>query len=59
MGAARVCGLEIVPVLYKTTLDEIEKRLGGATFLHSLKVIDINALDDYFVRLGKRIGDSR
>ena len=59
MGAARVCRLQIVPILYKTTLGEIDENLGGATFLHSLKVIDINALDDYFDGLGKRIGDGR
>lgn len=55
LGAARALGLSITAVLYRTTLDEIDQRHGGTTFLRSRNVVDINTFDDYLDQLRHRI----
>ena len=54
MGAARLAGLRIVPILYGLTLAEIDKDLGGKTFLGGKNMVDINDLESYLAEAAKR-----
>ncbi len=56
LGAARALGKHIVPVLYNLTLDDIDKNHGGTVILRNRNIVEINQLEDYFVRLKVRIG---
>jgi len=55
IGAARASKCRIVPILYDTTLDEIEDERGGSTFLRAKNVVDINGMDDYLKDLKRRV----
>jgi hypothetical protein len=55
IGAARAKGCRIVPVLYGTTLDEIDSDGGGATFLRTKNVVEINGLETYLRELKRRV----
>lgn len=56
-GGARALGLRIVPVLYKVSLDEIERERGGKSFLLAKNIVEINELDQYFLELANRVKD--
>ena len=58
VGAARILELRIVPVLYKVSLDEIERERGGKTFLATKNVVEVNDLDQYLLELSKRVRES-
>ena len=55
IGAARANKCRIVPVLYGTSLDEIEDERGGATFLRSKNIVDINGMETYLRELRRRV----
>lgn len=55
IGAARALELRIVPVLYKVSLDDIERERGGKTFLGGKNIVEINEIDDYLLELARRI----
>jgi hypothetical protein len=55
IGAARALGLRIIPVLYKVSLEEIDRERGGKTFLGGKNVVEINDLDEYLIELAKRV----
>jgi hypothetical protein len=55
IGAARVLGLRIVPILYGVSLEKIEKKGGGKTFLDTKSIVEINETDQYLLELAKRV----
>lgn len=58
IGAARALELRIIPVLYKVSLEEIDRERGGKTFLGGKNVVDINDLDEYLLELAKRVKET-
>lgn len=54
IGAARICKLRIVPVLYGLTLRDLDEA-GGKAFLGAKNITDINELDDYLNQLKNRV----
>jgi hypothetical protein len=59
IGAARALDLRIVPVLYRVSLEEIDRERGGKTFLGGKNVVEINDLDEYLLELAKRVREMR
>ena len=55
IGAARALDLRIIPVLYRVSLEEIDRERGGKTFLGGKNVVEINDLDEYLLELAKRV----
>ena len=55
LGVARGFKLRVVPILYGTTLDEIDRTGGGATFLRAPVFVDINRMEDYLSDLAIRV----
>lgn len=54
LGAARALNLRIVPVLYRTTLNEIDAG-GGAVFLRARNVVELNGFEAYLAGLARRV----
>lgn len=54
MGAARALDRRIVPILYQATLETLDAK-GGATFLRSKNMVDVNELETYLDELRIRV----